>query len=59
MTNDLTCAKIYLHDIRLMNSCNTGSLIVSCIFKSVLCNAFAGLFGDELNTLYNAINNLK
>lgn len=42
-----------------MNSCNTGPLIISGIFKSILCDALAGLLCNELNALYNSINNLK
>lgn len=42
-----------------MNSSNTGPLIISGIFKSILCDALAGLLCNELNTLYNTINNLK
>lgn len=42
-----------------MNSGNTGPLIISGIFKSILCDALAGLLCNELNTLYNSVNNLK
>lgn len=48
-----------LHNIGLVNSGNTGPLIVSSIFESIFCNALTGLLCDELNTLYNSINNLK
>lgn len=52
-------AEYNLHDICLMYSSNTGPLIIPCIFKSILCNALACLFCNELNTLYNSIDNLK
>lgn len=42
-----------------MNSSNTGPLIISGIFKSILCDALAGLLCNELNTLYNSVNNLE
>lgn len=42
-----------------MHSCDTAPLVVSGIFKSIFSNALAGLFCDELNTLYNSINNLE
>lgn len=48
-----------LHNIGLMNSSNTGPLVISGIFESIICDALAGLLCDELNTLYNSINNLK
>lgn len=42
-----------------MHSCNAAPLIISGIFKSVLCNALAGLLCNEFNTLYDSINDLK
>lgn len=42
-----------------MHSCNAAPLIISGIFKSVVCNALAGLLCNEFNTLYDSINNLK
>lgn len=48
-----------LHDISLMHCCNAAPLIISGIFKSVVCNALAGLLCNEFNTLYDSIDNLK
>lgn len=42
-----------------MHSCNTAPLVISGIFKSILCNALAGLLCNKLNTLYNSIDDLK
>lgn len=42
-----------------MNSSNTGPFIISGIFKRILCNALTGFLCNELNALYNSINNLK
>lgn len=42
-----------------MHSCNTAPLVIPGIFKSVLCDALAGLLCDELNTLDDSIDNLK
>lgn len=42
-----------------MHSCNAAPLIISGIFKSVLCNALAGLLRNEFNTLYDSIDDLK
>ena len=53
------CIESNLHNIGLMNSSNTGPLVISGIFESIICNALAGLLCNELNTLYNSINNLK
>lgn len=42
-----------------MHSCNAAPLIISGIFKSVLCNALAGLLCNKFNTLYDSIDDLK
>lgn len=59
----LTCKKKYslesnLHDVCLMNSGNTGSLVVSGVFKCVLCDTLTCGFCDELNALHNSVYNL-
>lgn len=42
-----------------MHSCYTAPPIISGVFKSVLCNALAGLLCNEFNTLYDSIDDLK
>lgn len=47
------------HYIGLVNSGDTGPLIVPGILKRILSDALTSLLGDELDTLHNSIDNLK
>lgn len=51
--------EINLHDVGLVNSGDTGPLIIPGVLEGILSNALAGLLCNELDTLHHSINNLK
>lgn len=48
-----------LHDVGLVNSGDTGPLIIPGVLEGILSDALAGLLCNELDTLHHSINNLK
>lgn len=49
----------YSHDVGFVDGRHTASLVVSGVFEGVLCDASAGVLGDQFDALNDAINDLQ
>lgn len=47
------------HDVGLVDGRHAGSLVVSGVFKGVLCDASAGVLRDQLDALNDAVHDLR
>ena len=58
ITSNFCSSFLNLHDICLMHSSHSVSVICFCILECKVCNSLGSLSCDQLDTLYYTINNL-